>query len=69
MAVKQIKVCCICREPVEMPALSLKQQGKRGRNYHYCRKCAANVCGVSTKEFDRLALVKVPTGCTMEVNG
>ena len=67
MAVKRIKVCCICREPVEMPALSLKQQGKMGRTFHYCRKCAANICGVSRKEFERLALSKVSTACTMEV--
>lgn len=55
----RIKVCCICREPVDKPALSLKQSGRRGKTYHYCEKCACSAWNVTPEELHRLQQVRV----------
>lgn len=57
----RIKVCCICREPVDKPALSLKQSGRRGKTYHYCEKCACSAWNVTPEELHRLQQVTVST--------
>ena len=54
------KVCAMCGAGTVIPALSIKQCGRKTTDY-FCEKCAPKRLGVTPKEFERLKTITVST--------
>lgn len=54
------KVCAMCGAGTLVPALSIKQRGRKTTDY-FCEKCAPKRLGVTPEEFERLKEITVST--------
>ena len=57
------KVCAMCKAGIQVPALSIKQRGRKVTDY-FCDTCAPKRLGVTPKEFKRMMEITVSTEVT-----
>lgn len=60
MATKKKMVCHMCGAGITVPALSIRQKGRK-TDWHFCAECAPKQLGVTPEEFRRLSMIKVST--------